>query len=436
MTTDRDPTHPTDDTPQGVDSLDRRSLLAGLGVLASGCAGNGATGAAGDTDTPTETVTAGSTITDATATVREPVVLAGTLPLSGSLSPIGVPLRQGLSVWAQQINAAGGLRRRPVDLRIEDDGGDPDAARQTYLELVDTADLLLAPYGSPATEAVIDVVESAGIPCIAHTAGDRSLWADGRQWTVQLLNPVDSFLHGLLTVTGRQGAESAAFLYRDDGFTPTVMQGAMRRAREDDWTITDEVSYTSTDGLHSTLTDITDIEPDLLVGGGFRPGAAGGGFLPDALALSRAYERVGGDAGLVNWAIGASFPAFREHRGETADGETGVTGWKAYVDYPGNAGFIERYREMVGTPPDAHAAQGYASGQVLAMAVGRAGTLGPPAVRRALFALRTTTVFGRYRVDDRGLQVGKSNAVVQWQDGDPIVVWPEQWRTGDLVYPS
>lgn len=435
--TDRKETHSTHDVPSpAVESLGRRSLLTGLVALASGCAGDGTTGTAGDTDTSTETVTPGVTPRDATATSREPVVLAGTVPLSGSLSTIGVPLRRGLFVWAQQVNAAGGLRGRPVDLRIEDDGGDPDAARETYRDLVDAADLLVAPYGSPATETVIEVVESAGIPCVAHTAGDRSLWADGREWIVQLLNPVESFLHSLLTVAARRGAESTAFLYRDDGFTPTVMQGAIQRARDEGWTITDEVSYTSTDGLQSKMTGVTDVEPDLLVGGGFRPGAAGGGFLPDALALSRAYEQVGGGADLVNWGIGASFPAFRERRGATADRETGVTGWKPYVDYPGNAAFIERYREAVGTPPDAHAAQGYASGQVLATAVEQAGTLAPTAVRKALFALRTTTVFGRYRVDDRGLQVGKSNAVVQWQDGDPIVVWPEQWRNGGLVYPG
>ncbi|MFB6133425.1 MAG: amino acid ABC transporter substrate-binding protein [Halanaeroarchaeum sp.] len=421
-----------DDSSESARPLDRRSLLACLATLSGGCAGTSDTTV---TDVPTRTLARTGTSTPTPTTASEgPIVVAGTLPLSGSLSAIGVPLREGLFSWSTYVNRNGGLRGRTVDLRIEDDRGKPSVAREAYRSFVDGADLLIAPYGSRATKAIIDVVESAGLPCVAHTAGERSIWAGGREWTVQLLNPIDTFLHSLLAVVARRGAESVALLYRDDSFTPTMMNGAVERARELGWRITAEVTYTSTDDIVSKMEAVTDSTPDLLIGGGFQPGAAGGGFLPDAVALSRAYQQADGSAGLVNWAIGASFPAFRRRRGAVAGLEAGVTGWKPYVDFPGNAGFIDRYREQVGEPPDAHAAQGYATGQVLAAAVDRAGSFDPGAVRDALFALRTATVFGRYRVDERGLEVGKHNAVVQWQDGDPTVVGPERWREGKLVY--
>lgn len=429
---------PAADDQGSAGRLNRRSLLAGLAALTSGCGRQTDKETVRTTEPTTDppSRTPSEVVGDTpTATPQEPIILAGTLPLSGSLSAIGVPLREGLSVWARQVNDASGLSGRPIALRIEDDGGDPGTAREAYRSLVNEADLLVTPYGSRLTKAVLDVVESAGLPCVAHTAGDRALWADGREWTVQLLNPVDTFLHSLLAVAAREGAESVAFCYHEDAFMQTVMGGAVERAHQRGWTVTDEVTYTSTDGLESKLQAAIETGPDLLVGGGFRPGAAGGGFLPDALALSRAYQQVSG-AALVNWAIGASFPAFRERRGASADLETGVTGWKPYLDYPDNASFLDRYREQVGEPPDSHAAQGYATGQVLASAVERAGDLTPAAVRDALFALRTTTVFGRYRVSERGLQVGKANAVVQWQDGSPTVIWPERWQDGKPVYPA
>lgn len=432
MTSGDATTSPTE-PPKSLDSLSRRNVLASLTALVGGCTGQGDSNG---TDTTGPVTGKPMNSVTHTPTPREPVVVAGTLPLSGSLSDIGGSLRNGLFVWAQEFNTNGGFGGRPIDLRIKNDGGNPDAAREAYRSLVKEADLLVTPYGSLATKTVFDIVESASIPCIAHTAGARELWANGRTWTVQLINPVDTFLHSLLAAVDHQGAESMALLYRDDSFTPTMMEGAIERARQQGWTVTGKATYTSTSRLASKMTTVTDPNPDLLIGGGFQPGAKGGGFLPDSLALSRVYQTVNGDAELVNWAIGASFPAFRRRRGKAADLETGVTGWKAYVDYPGNSGFAKRYHQHVGDPPDTHAAQGYAAGQVLGAAVDRAGSIDPIPVRDALFSLRTTTVFGRYRVNERGLQVGKENAVVQWLDGTPAVVWPKRWRDQPLVYPA
>ncbi len=103
---------------------------------------------------------------------------------------------------------------------------------------------------------------------------------------------------------------------------------------------------------------------------------------------------------------------------------------------PGNAAFVRTYRRRWGAPPDAHAAQGYAVGELYRQAWSRsaqaAAAVEPGAVRDALFSLDTETVFGRYRVGETGLQTAKTNAVIQWQRGRPVVVWPRRYATGDL----
>lgn len=403
-------------TVAGGRTISRRLVLAGLGL--GGAVGAGLYLAAGGRSDP------------------EPLTVAGTLPLSGPRQSIGVPLERGLRSWAAAVNARGGLLGREVEVSVGDDGGQPDAARAEYRSLVEDADLLVAPYGTPATERVIDLVEAAGVPTVAHTAGARDLWAGGRQWTVQLLNPVDTFLHGTLDVAAAHGANSIAFVHREDGFTPATITGAVAKADRDGWTVRDVRAYGSTDELDRLVEELADRPPDVVVGGGFQPGEPGGGFLPDALALARSYDRASWEADLACWSIGASFPAFGAQLGEPAAGATGVTGWKPYVDYPANDRFGRRYADRWGEPPDSHAAQGYATGQVLQAAVATAESLDPAAVRDALFGLSIETVFGRYRVDSRGLQVGKENAVVQWQDGEPAVVGPETVQAAPLVYPA
>jgi branched-chain amino acid transport system substrate-binding protein len=361
------------------------------------------------------------------ATRSRPVTVAGSLPLSGSLSAIGVPLRRGLQLFVERANERRGPVAPELRLRLVDDEGRPDAAREAYRSLVESADLLVAPYGSRATAAIVDLVEGAGVPCVAPTAGDRGLWADGRAWTVQLLNPVDTFLLPALAVARRTGLESVGFVYRSDGFTPTTMAGAIERARRGPWDLRAATVYGADDGMDEAMATVLERDPDLVVGGGFRPGAPGGGFLPDALALARAHRRAEGRARLACWSVGAAVPAFADRLGDRADGTMGVTGWKPYVGFPGNGAFVERYANRWEKPADAHAAQGYAAGQVLAAALDRADGRDPAGLRDALFALTTSTVFGRYRVDERGLQTGKGNAVVQWQDGSPVVVGPGRW---------
>lgn len=391
--------------------LNRRQTLVGLGLVASGCT------------QPTRILND-----------KQAVTIGGSLPLTGALKSIGSQLYRGLRLWGDVVGDRDGLAGRSVQLNIVDDEANPDIARDAYRSLVEDSHLLVSPYGSRLTEAVIEIIEDAEIPCIAHTAGNRSLWNPGRDWTVQMLNPVDTFLHPPLDAASRHGADSVSFIYRDDDFTPRTIEGAKERASQRKISIRDDIVYTSVDALDQAMRQILEDPPDVIIGSGFQPGEAGGGFLPDALALARAYGQSAGDTNLINWSIGASFPAFAERLPDLAELATGVTGWKTYIEYPGNAAFIERYTDQWGDPPDAHAAQGYATGQLFEAAADTASTLQPGSLRDALFELRTETVFGRYRVDRRGVQTGKTNVVVQWQQNEPVVVWPERWRVGNLVY--
>lgn len=395
--------------------ITRRRILAGLGLLGGGLVVGGLGWEA----------------------IREPpsFTLGGTLPLTGQRSGIGEPLRRGLRLWQERVNADGGLRGRSVTLDVQDDEGDPDLARSTFMERLDRWDVAAAPYGSRGTAAIIDPVEEAGVPCVAHTAGDRTLWQAGRTWTVQLLNPIDTFLHPVVGIGHGAGARSMALVHRDDPFTAETMDGAVDEAERRGMTVLTKVTYDTGGAIPGAMEEALADEPDLLLGSGFQPGTGLGGFLPDAVALSEAYHESSGVAKLACWSIAGSFPRYREIRGSAADHETGVTGWKPYLVVPGNESFNQAYRDRWDSSPDSHAAQGFATGQLFADACRLASSVEPTDIRDALFELEVDTVFGRYRVDERGLQVGKTNAMVQWQAGTPVVVAPNRWATGDLVYP-
>jgi hypothetical protein len=66
----------------------------------------------------------------------------------------------------------------------------------------------------------------------------------------------------------------------------------------------------------------------------------------------------------------------------------------------------------------------------LERAVEQADTLEPSAVRDALFSLDTTTVFGDYRLDERGVQVGKTVPVIGYRRGLRETLWPQDIARG------
>jgi hypothetical protein len=73
--------------------------------------------------------------------------------------------------------------------------------------------------------------------------------------------------------------------------------------------------------------------------------------------------------------------------------------------------------------PDYPAAQAFAIGVVLTDCLRRAASLGDESLLRAAHALKTTTLYGRFRLDPlTSRQIGHRVLLVQWRDGRKVVI--------------
>lgn len=374
-----------------------------------------------------------------------PWIVAGTVSRSGRFAPLGVPAERAARTWAERLDSAAGLAGRRVLLRLEDDRSDPDEVRARYPSLAHEADVLLAPYGSALTRWAIEAAERVGVPLLAPTAGDAELWAAPRRWSVQVLNPTGTMLHETVQLAARHGLSSVGFLHRDDPFSRQLVSGAVTRAEALDLRVAERRTFSSERGARRAAAGMPG---ELLVATGYRPGGRGAGFLDDARLLYGALRAAGVRPRMLSLGIGAADEAFARELGPDADGALGTTGWRPYLPTPGSERFARAYRDRWGELPDTHAAQAYAALELYARAVeggesrdapphlsgeGRGRNAERARVRDALFDMDVETVFGRYRVDAHGRQVGKTNAVVQWQEGRPVVLAPERYRTGALA---
>lgn len=371
------------------------------------------------------------------ARAARPLIVGGTVSLSGDFAAFGEPVRRALTLWREQINASGGVAGVQVELAVEDDRSDADQAQRLFTRLATASDLLIAPYGSWLTDAVLPVIEETGRPCVAPSAGDPELWSEDRAWLVQLLNPADTMLNSTFDAAKQAGLRSAAFLHRRDPFSSAVTEGAARYARALGFEVRAILPYEREAEARAAARALAALPAaDVVAGMGFRPGGAGSGFVEDALLQLEALGTAGVEPRLLCLGIGAASPSFAEAAGREAEAVVGSTGWRPYLAAPGNRAFVAAYTERWGEAPDVHAAQGYAVGEILARAWTRAAEgRGHPAldrVREGLFALDTETVFGRFRVNRQGLQVAKTNALVQWRAGRIKVVWPERYADAGL----
>ena len=87
------------------------------------------------------------------APTHVPILVGAALPQSGILADLAADLRKTLLLWQEEVNAAGGLEGRRIELQLLDDRSESFDAGKLYEQLIreHKADLLIGPFGSAAS---------------------------------------------------------------------------------------------------------------------------------------------------------------------------------------------------------------------------------------------------------------------------------------------
>ena len=102
-----------------------------------------------------------ATLLAAPAIAAEPIKIGVVTPLTGTYAPIGQQVRWGIELAAKEINAAGGILGRKVELMFEDEEANPAVAVQKAEKLfqVSKVDFLTGTVNSGSTLAVGQLAE-------------------------------------------------------------------------------------------------------------------------------------------------------------------------------------------------------------------------------------------------------------------------------------
>jgi len=122
------------------------------------------------------------------------------------------PYKNGLTLALEEINAAGGVNGRQIELVTRDDGGDPEQAAAAAEELIaqENVHILAGTYLSNTGLAVSRVAgEKQVVFLAADPMTDRLVWQDGNRYTFRLR----SSTHMQAAMLAREAADSEALTW-------------------------------------------------------------------------------------------------------------------------------------------------------------------------------------------------------------------------------
>jgi branched-chain amino acid transport system substrate-binding protein len=375
---------------------------------------------------------------------QPPIRIGATLAQTGVYAVPAQNQLRGYQLCVKHVNDKGGVLGRKLELVVYDDGSDPATAVSLYERLItqDKVDLVLGPYSSPISEAVADVSEKYRTPMVAPIAAATSIYRKGRKFIFSMLPSVEVFHEGLIDIAVRKDLRSVAVISADDLSQKAGAQGTIELAKKKGLQVVfvDVYPLESTD-FSEILTKIRAANPDVL--------AAFTRF-QDTVAIIRQMKSVSVNPRMVGLTVGVDTLKFYEALGRDAEFVYGATAWVPELvelragglipiarQYPGAREFVQSYKkEFPGADSSYHSAAGYGGCEILVDAIRRAGSRDGDKLREAVLRIDRNTVFGRFKVDPDGVQIGHKMLTVQWQDGKKVIVWPEELAQGKPRFPT
>ena len=117
---------------------------------------------------PTTLLAAGAALLAGAAQAEDPVKIGVPVGLSGANSVVAPSVVQSAELAVAQINAAGGLLGRPVELVVADDGSGAAGAQRAFDSLIfsDQVDALISMQTSAARNAGLPILSRGNVPYI------------------------------------------------------------------------------------------------------------------------------------------------------------------------------------------------------------------------------------------------------------------------------
>ena len=388
------------------------------------------------------------------AAAQEPLKIGFSMSLTGPLGGNGRAALLAMQMWAEDVNAKGGLLGRQVKLIWYDDQTNPANVPGLYAKLldVDKVDLIVSSYGTNVIAPAIPIAMQRKMAFMtlfgtnpnAKFKYDRyfQIMPNGPEPAVGLTK---GFFDVAMTMSPKP--QTVALVGADAEYPHAALEGARTNVKAAGLKVVYDKTYPmSTTDFTPVVRAIQATNPDLVFVASYPPDSAG---------LVRAANEVGLKAKMFGGSmIGVQYANLKTQLGPLLNG---VVAWEVYapeptIKFPGVEEFLKRYQPRAAAqqldplgfflPPYA-----YAMMQIVGEAVQKVGSLDQAKIAQYIHDHGFSTVVGDVRfakngewAEGRPLYVQyrgiRGNDLEEWKKpGHEIVLYPQQWKSGALLYP-
>jgi len=198
--------------------------------------------------------------------------------LSGPASALGEGMRQGILAAFHEINQAGGVNGRQLELISYDDRYEPEIAIDNTERLIgeDQVFALIGPVGTPTSMAAQPIATAARVPLIGPFTGAQFLRNPSLRSVINIRASYFQEAERIVDwLTTTRGAHRIAILYQDDSYGRAgrmgLLQALERRGLE---TVAEGVYPRNTNAVKRALLAIRRGNPDaIVIIGAYEPSA-------------------------------------------------------------------------------------------------------------------------------------------------------------------
>ncbi|MDQ0316093.1 ABC transporter substrate-binding protein [Amorphus orientalis] len=360
------------------------------------------------------------------AAAADPIKIGSVLAVTGPASFLGDPEEKTLQMYVDQINEAGGVDGRQIELIVYDSGGDPNKARTFATRLIedDEVSAIIGDSTTGATMAMVPLAQDYEVPMISLAGA------------VVIIDPVKEYVFKT-PHTDRMACEKIFQDMKANGYTKIGMisgtGGFGKSMREqcldvvgtyDIEVVADETYGPSDADMTPQLTKIKNTDGvQAVINPGFGQGPA---------IVTRNYRQLGIDVPLYQ-SHGVASKSFIELAGDAANGvrlpaAALLVADKLPDDDPQKevvVNYKTTYEEATGEPVSTFGGHAYDALMMLVAAIEKAGSDDPAAIRDALEQtsgfIGTAGEVNMSADDHLGLDVSAFE-MLEIQDGDWVII--------------
>ncbi|MGZ4509052.1 MAG: amino acid ABC transporter substrate-binding protein [Blastococcus sp.] len=404
--------------------LTRTAALAAAALVLAGCASK----AGSDNASSSSGSAAGG-----------PLVIGASVSLTGDFSDSGKAIQRGYQLWADTVNAKGGVLGRKVQIKIVDDASSPTQVVTNYQNLIskDHVDLTFGPFSTLLTIPASQVAKRYGYAFLAPAGGGPDVFKQNLS-NFFFVQPApttqagDVFASYILGLPADQRPKTAAYAELDDPFSAPIAENIrVKLEAAGITTVYKQVYPSETQDLSPVMAAVAAKHPDAFIGGTQNE---------DAYAQVKSLVQLKFNPKFMFQSNGANSPLeFPDKVGAAnTEGIMSSSDWFPGSTAAGSEEFATAYTKAYGGTAqqiDNSSAEAYAVGQLIEAVAAKTHKVDNATIIKTLHVGTWPTLLGDLSWSANGSPTGTFN-LVQWQKGKLLPVYPADVAQAQPVAPK